>query len=66
MGVFKPQSRHRFEQIVDRLVKEEGAEGVILGCTEIPLLMRDADISVPTFNTTRLHSAAAVGYSLED
>ena len=54
-GVFKPQSRRRFEQIVDRLVKEEGAEGVILGCTEIPLLMRDAD----TLRADLRHDAAA-------
>ena len=44
-GVFKPQSRRRFEQIIDRLVKEEGAEGVILGCTEIPLLMKETDVT---------------------
>jgi len=63
-GVFRKRSRDRFVKIIDRLVKEEGAEGAILGCTEIPLLMKDADTHVPTFDTTQLHSAAAVRYSL--
>jgi aspartate racemase len=65
-GVFRKESRDRFVQIMNRLVKEEGAEGIILGCTEIPLLVKDADTTVPTFDTTRLHSAAAVRYSLGD
>ena len=65
-GVFKKTSRDRFVRIIDRLVKEEGAEGVILGCTEIPLLMKDADTYVPTFDTTQLHSAAAALYSLSE
>ena len=65
-GVFRKDSRDRFVQIMDRLVKEEGAEGIILGCTEIPLLVKGADTYVPTFGTTRLHSAAAVRYSLGD
>jgi aspartate racemase len=65
-GVFRKESRDRFVQIMARLAKEEGAEGIILGCTEIPLLVKDADTTVPTFDTTRLHSAAAVRYSLGD
>jgi len=63
-GVFKKKSRDHFTRIIDRLVKEEGAEGVILGCTEIPLLMKGADTYVPVFDTTELHSAAAMWYSL--
>ena len=63
-GVFKKTSRHRFEKIIDRLVKEEGVEGVILGCTEIPLLMKDAETYVPYFDTTEIHSAAAMWRSL--
>ena len=61
-GVFKKTSRDRFVKFIDRLVQEEGAEGVILGCTEIPLLMKGADTYVPTFDTTELHSAAAMWY----
>ena len=43
-----------------------GAEGIILGCTELPLLIRPADVSVPVFDTTRLHAKAAVERALGD
>jgi aspartate racemase len=58
------ESRNGFKKIIDRLRKEEGAEGVILGCTEIPLLIKQEDVSIPVFDTTAIHSAAAVDYSL--
>jgi len=60
----RKESRDAFKKIIDRLQKEEGAEGVILGCTEIPLLIKQEDVSIPVFDTTALHSAAAVEYSL--
>jgi aspartate racemase len=43
----------------------EGAEGIILGCTEIGLLVKEGDSPVPLFDTTRLHAEAAVSYALE-
>ncbi len=63
-GRFLQGSRERFTQIIDRLVAEEGAEGVILGCTEIPLLINQGDVRVPVFDTTRIHTEAAVKYAL--
>lgn len=57
-------SKEGFLQIINRLVKEEGAEGVILGCTEIPLLIKQEDVDIPVFDTTAIHSEAAVKYSL--
>lgn len=58
-------SRERYYGIADRLVREEGAQGVILGCTEIFLLMRQADRpGLPMFDTTRLHCEAAVEAAL--
>jgi aspartate racemase len=42
--------------MIDRLVKEEGVEGVISGCTEIPLLIKQQDVSVPVFDTTAIHA----------
>ena len=60
----KPESREGYKQIIERLQKEEGAEGVILGCTEIPLLIKQEDVAIPVFDTTAIHSAAAVDYSL--
>lgn len=59
-GKFKQSSRERFVQIIDRLAKEDGAQGVILGCTEIPLLIKQADEPVPVFDTTLIHSEATV------
>ena len=61
---FTPEAKARFIQISERLVKESGAQGVILGCTEIPLLIQQQDISVPVFDTTAIHVEAAVKYAL--
>ena len=58
------ESRKRFVQIINRLVDEEGAQGVILGCTEIPLLIKQKDVDVPVFDTTAIHAEAAVKYAL--
>lgn len=63
-GQVKQSSKEEFIRIINRLATEEGAEGVILGCTEIPLLIKQADVRIPVFDTTRLHSEAAVDYAL--
>ena len=62
---FLPDSRQRFIQITNDLLRKSGAEGVILGCTEIPLLISQADFNVPVFNTTEIHSRAAVQRALK-
>jgi len=61
----KKEAREGYQKIIERLRKEEGAEGVILGCTEIPLLIRQEDVAIPVFDTTAIHSAAAVDFSLK-
>lgn len=61
---FTAASRKRFIQIINRLVRDERVQGVILGCTEIPLLVRQKDVSIPVFDTTVIHSAAAVERAL--
>jgi aspartate racemase len=58
------ESRKEYVRIINRLVDEEGAQGVILGCTEIPLLIHGSDVKVPVFDTTRIHAEAAVDYAL--
>jgi len=63
LGVLREESRQVYRQVIDRLVAD-GAEGVILGCTEIELLISAADSPVPVFPTTRLHVEAAVDASL--
>ena len=63
-GKFYKKSKQGYVKIINRLIKEEGAQGVILGCTEIPLLVKQEDVSVPVFDTTQIHSEAAVNYAL--
>jgi aspartate racemase len=62
-GVVLEESRQLYREVIDRLVSV-GAQGVILGCTEIELLIGSADSPVPVFPTTRLHVEAAVDASL--
>ncbi len=62
-GILSETSRDTFRDIIGRLV-ERGAEGIILGCTEIPLLVSVADVSVPVFDTGELHAVAAVEFAL--
>lgn len=58
-GKFKASSRRACVKIISRLI-ERGAEGIILGCTELPLLIQPGDVNVPLFDTTRLHAEATV------
>jgi aspartate racemase len=65
-GHFTSESRSTYLDIIDRL-RERGAQGVILGCTEIPLLVDQKDRpSLPMFDTTGLHVAAVVRIALAD
>lgn len=62
-GLVREQTKEKYLTIIDNLVSK-GAEGIILGCTEIPLLIQQADVSVPVFDTTRIHAKAAVDFQL--
>ena len=62
-GSILEDSRKRFTEICRRL-NERGAEGIILGCTEIPLLIRQADINIPLIDTLAVHALAAVDFAL--
>lgn len=64
-GEIRQASKEQYIDIIEQLVSD-GAEGVILGCTEIGLLVRDGDCRVPLFDTTRIHAEAAVAYALAD
>ena len=63
LGIVKQDSREQYVRIMDRLVRS-GAEGIILGCTEIELLVHNGDSRVPLFPTTKIHAIAAVEYAL--
>jgi aspartate racemase len=63
LGKINLASKDEYRRIIARLV-EQGAEGIILGCTEIGLLIKEEDSSVSLFDTTRIHAEAAVRYAL--
>ena len=62
-GIVNESSRQAYIEVIKRLA-ERGAEGIILGCTEIPQLIRPTDADIPLFDTTRLHVEAAVEFAL--
>jgi len=62
-GLIKEPSRQGYLEVIEKLVKE-GAEGIVLGCTEIGLLVKKEDVSVPVFDTMEIHALAAVDAAL--
>ncbi|MGX8834528.1 aspartate/glutamate racemase family protein [Amedibacillus sp. YH-ame6] len=65
LGEVNDGSREKFKIIIDKL-KQEGAEGIILGCTEIGLLIHPTDVPIPVFDTTLIHAKSAVKLALDD
>ena len=65
LGQIKDASRDVFKEIIRRL-QGRGAQGIILGCTEIPLIVKPEDSGLPLFDTTALHAKAAVDLALQD
>ncbi len=64
-GVVKDESRRHFVRTIENLASR-GAEGVILGCTEIPLLVQPEDCDLPLLDSTRIHAEAALQYALQE
>lgn len=62
-GIVRDASRAAYLDVIERLV-DRGAQGIVLACTEIELLIGPGDVAVPTFPTTRIHVEAAVRYAL--
>jgi aspartate racemase len=65
LGILKEESKVKFINIINEL-RDRGAEGIILGCTEIPLLIKQEDVDIPIFNTTEIHAEAAVQVALQN
>lgn len=63
-GQIFDESRARYKRIIEDLI-DQGADGIILGCTEIGLLVKPEDSSVPLFDTTLLHAIGAINFALE-
>ncbi|HNF72950.1 MAG TPA: aspartate/glutamate racemase family protein [Chitinophagaceae bacterium] len=62
-GIFLPERKQRYLSIIDSL-RQQGAAGVVLGCTEIPILIKQEDCPVPVFDTSYLHALAAVEFAV--
>ncbi|WP_046758034.1 aspartate/glutamate racemase family protein [Kordia jejudonensis] len=62
-GELNPASKQRYLEVIDRM-QQAGAEGIILGCTEIPLLIKQEDVAIPVFDTTTIHATKAIDFAL--
>lgn len=60
-GIVKAETKSAYISIINELI-ENGAEGIVFGCTEIPLMLTQADVNVPVFDTTKIHAEAAVEF----
>ena len=65
LGKITSQSREYYKKVIEDLV-QEGAQGIILGCTEIGLLVKQEDVSIPIFDTTHIHAVEAVNFALRN
>jgi aspartate racemase len=63
--IFRSEAKKRFLEIINDLEKS-GAQGIVLGCTEIPLLIKQEDTHLPVFNTLNIHAKAAVEFAIKD
>ena len=61
---FKPETKNKFLNIITEL-ESKGAQGIVLGCTEIPLLIKQTDTHLPVINTLEIHAKATVDFALE-
>ena len=64
-GIFKPEAIAYFQRVISRM-KHEGCDAVVLGCTEIPLIMNDGNSPLPTLDSTRLLARAALRRAVND
>jgi aspartate racemase len=64
LGIIKPASREDVRKVIDGLIAK-GVQAIILGCTELPLLITQEQVQIPIFDTTTIHARAAVDYALD-
>ena len=62
-GIIKEETKQQYITYINEMIGK-GAEGIILGCTELPMILSQQDIKVPVFDTTKIHSKAAVEFAL--
>lgn len=64
-GTIKESSKEYYKRVIEQMVEEYGIKGIILGCTEIEMLIKQNDLDIPVFDTTQAHIDSIVDYSLE-
>lgn len=64
-GIVKTETKKRYLSIIEQL-KNDGAEGIIAGCTEIPMIIKETDIDLPYFDTALIHGKAAIEFALSE
>ncbi len=64
-GIIKESSKKYFVEVINKMIEDAGIEGIIFGCTEIEMLVKQSDLKIPIFDTTQSHIDAIVDYSLE-
>lgn len=62
LGVFREETRQGLLSIIKRMMETETVDGVILGCTELPLILPESELGIPFFNTTRIHIESIIDY----
>ncbi|HEV8512558.1 MAG TPA: aspartate/glutamate racemase family protein, partial [Cyclobacteriaceae bacterium] len=62
-GIIKSETKQFYLRAIEKMISE-GAQGIILGCTELPMILSQQDITVPVFDTTKIHALAAVDFAL--
>jgi aspartate racemase len=62
--IFKEETRQKYLEIINKLISDEGVEGIVLACTEIPIIIKQKDCPVPLFDTTLIHASAIVNFAI--
>jgi aspartate racemase len=65
LGIFLDETREGLLKIVERMIRDDGIEGVILGCTELPLILTKDEFGIPFFNTSEIHVNSILKYYME-
>ncbi|WP_010530255.1 aspartate/glutamate racemase family protein [Lentibacillus jeotgali] len=65
-GIVKEETKQAFLQIINKMMKQEQLDGLILGCTELPMILKDGDVDIPLLNTTEIHVDKMVELTFSD
>jgi len=66
LGIFKDSTKNELLEIIKRMIDDDNIDSVILGCTELPLILPDSEFGIPFLNTTAIHCESIIKYCIED